>query len=108
MDLLALPLLDLSILGAFLAFIGSMTFLLSLPFRLQEPFGFSPGEIGTAISPWPLGMMLMAPVAGLLSDRYPAGLLGGIGMGIATAGMLLLALMPDGASHWSIAWRLPY
>ena len=105
-DLLARPILALSILGAFLAFVGSMTFILSLPFRLQEQFGFSPAEIGALISPWPLTMMVVAPIAGVLSDRYHAGLLGGIGMAIATAGMLLLALLPEGASHWGIAWRM--
>ena len=105
-DLLARPILALSILGAFLAFIGSMTFLLSVPFRLQHHFGFSPGEIGAAIAPWPLAMMIVAPIAGALSDRFHAGLLGGIGMAIATAGMLLLAFMPEGLAHGSIAWRM--
>lgn len=105
-DLLGRPIVALSILGAFLAFIGSMTFLLSVPFRLQEHFGFSPGEIGAAIAPWPLSMMIVAPIAGMMSDRFHPGLLGGIGMAIATVGMLLLALLPEGASYWSIAWRM--
>ena len=105
-DLLARPVLALSILGALLAFIGSMTFLLSLPFRLQGHFGLSPAQIGAVISPWPLSMMVVAPIAGWLSDRFHAGLLGGIGMAIATLGMALLALMPDGLPQWSIAWRM--
>jgi len=105
-DLLARPILALSILGAQLAFIGSMTFLLSLPFRLQEHFGLSPAEIGAVISPWPLSMMVVAPIAGWMSDRIHAGLLGGIGMAIATAGMVLLALMPDHLTQWAISWRM--
>ena len=105
-DLLARPILALSLAGALLAFIGSMTVILSLPFRLQEQFGFSPGEIGAVIAPWPLSMMVTAPIAGILSDRFHAGLLGGIGMAIATAGMVLLANLPEGASHWDIAWRM--
>jgi DHA2 family multidrug resistance protein-like MFS transporter len=105
-DLLAHRVVALSILGAQLAFIGSMTFVLSLPFRLQEQFGFSPGEVGAVISPWPLAMMVTAPVAGMLSDRYHPGVLGGIGMAIATVGMLLLALIPEGTSQGDIAWRM--
>ncbi len=105
-DLLARPILALSIVGALLAFIGSMTFILSLPFRLQEHFGFSPGEIGAVIAPWPLSMMVTAPLAGILSDRFHPGLLGGIGMAIATLGMGLLACLPEAASHWDIAWRM--
>jgi len=96
----------LSIAGAQFAFIGSMTFILSLPFRLQQQFGFSPGEVGAVIAPWPLAMMVTAPIAGALSDRYHPGILGGIGMAIATLGMLLLALIPEGASHTDIAWRM--
>ena len=105
-DLLARPILALSIIGALLAFIASMTFLLSLPFRLQEHFGMSPAQIGAVISPWPLSMMIVAPVAGWMSDRVHAGLLGGIGMAIATLGMVLLALMPDHLSQWAISWRM--
>jgi DHA2 family multidrug resistance protein-like MFS transporter len=105
-DLLAHRIVALSIAGAQFAFIGSMTFILSLPFRLQQQFGFSPGEVGAVIAPWPLAMMVTAPIAGALSDRYHPGILGGIGMAIATLGMLLLALIPEGASHTDIAWRM--
>ncbi|MCX2982925.1 MFS transporter [Halieaceae bacterium IMCC14734] len=105
-DLLADRVVALSIVGAQFAFIGSMTFILSLPFRLQEHFGFLPSEVGAAIAPFPLAMMVTAPLAGMLSDRYHPGILGGIGMAIATAGMLLLALIPEGATQIDIAWRM--
>jgi DHA2 family multidrug resistance protein-like MFS transporter len=105
-DLLADRVVALSIAGAQCAFIGSMTFILSLPFRLQQQFGFSPGEVGAVIAPWPLAMMVTAPIAGHLSDRYHPGILGGIGMAIATLGMVMLALIPGGASHSDIAWRM--
>jgi DHA2 family multidrug resistance protein-like MFS transporter len=105
-DLLANRVVALSLLAAQFAFIGSMTFILSLPFRLQEHFGFSPSEVGAAIAPFPLAMMVSAPVSGMLSDRYHPGILGGIGMAIATAGMLLLTLLPQGATQVDIAWRM--
>ncbi|WP_294391851.1 MFS transporter [uncultured Sphingomonas sp.] len=105
-DLLARPVLALSTAGAFLAFVASMTLLLSLPFRLQHGFGLTPGEVGAVIAPWPLTTMIVAPTAGALSDRYPAGLLGGIGMGIATAGLLLLAFLPADPSYFDVAWRM--
>ena len=72
-DLLARPVLALSTAGALVAFIGSMTLLLSLPFRLQHGYGLQPSEIGVMIAPWPLTTMIVAPTAGALSDRYPAG-----------------------------------
>lgn len=105
-DLLGQRLLALSVLGAFLAFIGSMALMLSLPFRLQESYGFQPGEVGAMITPWPAAMMIVAPLSGLLSDRYPAGILGAIGMAIAVAGFLLMATLPPHASHGDIVWRM--
>jgi DHA2 family multidrug resistance protein-like MFS transporter len=77
-DLLARPVLALSIAGALAAFVASSTLLLSLPFRLQQHYGFTPGEVGAVITPLPLAMMVTAPIAGYLSDRVLAGILGGI------------------------------
>lgn len=105
-DLLARPELSLSVIGAVFAFIASMTVLLSMPFRLQQHLGFSPSEVGAVISPWPLGMMAFGPLAGILSDRIPAGILGGIGMTVATVALLLLAFLPQDAEHFAIAWRM--
>ena len=105
-DLLANRVVALSFISAQFAVIASMTFVLSLPFRLQEHFGFSSSEVGTAVAPFPLAMMVSAPLAGMLSDRYHPAILGCIGMAIATAGMLLLALLPEGATQLDIAWRM--
>lgn len=105
-DLLAQPILGLSVFGALVSFIASMTLILSLPFRLHQEFGFSPTQVGAVISPWPLGMMALGPLAGALSDRIPAGLLGGIGMGVASVALLLLAYLPADADQIDIAWRM--
>ena len=50
--------------------------------------------------------MIVAPVAGYLSDRVPAGLLGGIGMGVATLGLVALAFLPPEPSYLQLAWRM--
>jgi DHA2 family multidrug resistance protein-like MFS transporter len=105
-DLLARPVLALSAIGAYTAFIASMTLLLSTPFRLTHAYGFSAAEVGAAIAPWPLANMFVAPLSGWLSDRYPAGLLGGIGMGISICALLLIAFMPVDPSYFDIAWRM--
>ncbi|UAK25399.1 MFS transporter [Sphingomonas nostoxanthinifaciens] len=105
-DLLARPVMALSVAGAFTAFVASQLLTLSLPFRLQHGFGFSPGEVGAMIAPWPLTTMVVAPLAGTLSDRYPAGLLGGIGMAIATVALVLLAFLPAHPAYIDVAWRM--
>lgn len=105
-DLLGAPVIALSVIGGFFGFIGTMTLMLSLPFRLQHEFGFSPSEVGAVIAPWPLTMMVVAPTAGALSDRWPAGLLGGIGMAIAAVALVMMAFLPADPSYFDIAWRM--
>ncbi|TPG12308.1 MFS transporter [Sphingomonas oligophenolica] len=104
-DLLAQPVLALSVIGAFAAFTASMTLLISTPFRLHD-LGFTAAEIGAAIAPWPLTNMVVAPLAGWLSDRIPAGVLGGVGMAISITALTLLATMPADPSYFQIAWRM--
>ncbi|MEO7787082.1 MAG: MFS transporter [Sphingomicrobium sp.] len=105
-DLLAQPVVALSAISGFTVFIASMTLLVSLPFRLEHSFGFSPSEVGAMMAPWPLTTLFVAPLAGTLSDKYPAGLLGGIGMTVAIAGLLSLALLPAHPAWIDIAWRM--
>lgn len=105
-DLLAKPVFALSVVGALTAFVASMTVVLSLPFRLEQDFGFSPAEIGAMLTPWPLTIMIVAPTAGALSDKVPAGLLGGIGMAVACVALLLLAWLPAHPDWFDIAWRM--
>jgi DHA2 family multidrug resistance protein-like MFS transporter len=104
-DLLARPVLALSAIGAYTAFIASMTLLISTPFRLHD-LGFTAAAIGAAIAPWPMTNIVVAPLAGWLSDRIPAGLLGGIGMAISIAALLLLAFLPANPSYFDVAWRM--
>jgi len=105
-DLLGQPVIALSALGAFTAFLASQSLLLSLPFRLQHSFGFGPSEVGAMIAPWPLTTLFVAPAAGALSDRIPAGLLGGIGMTLSIAALLALAFLPADPGYFDVAWRM--
>ncbi|MBN8847263.1 MULTISPECIES: MFS transporter [unclassified Sphingomonas] len=104
-DLLARPVIGLSAIGGFVAFTASMTLLISTPFRLQA-LGFSAATIGAAIAPWPMTNMIVAPLAGYLSDRIPAGILGGIGMAVSIVALTLIAFMPAHPTYFDIAWRM--
>lgn len=58
------------------------------------------------MTPWPAAVVVVAPIAGRLADRYSAGILGGLGLAVMTAGLILAALMPATASIGDVAWRL--
>jgi DHA2 family multidrug resistance protein-like MFS transporter len=105
-DLLMRPIIGLSAISGLVAFMGSTTMIFSIPFRLQQQYGWQPFEVGAVIAPWPAAMAFTGPLAGTLSDRFPAGALGGIGMTIAVAGMLLLAFLPSHPTHADMVWRM--
>jgi DHA2 family multidrug resistance protein-like MFS transporter len=105
-DLLGQPILALSVLGSLAAFIAQMTLLVSQPFRLQHVYGFSPAEVGAIIAPWPMTTMIVSPISGYLSDRYPAGILGGIGMAVAVTALVALAWLPPHPQFFDLAWRM--
>jgi MFS transporter, DHA2 family, multidrug resistance protein len=105
-DLLERPVLRLSVIGAYTAFIASMTLIISMPFRLTSEFGFTAPEMGLLMAPWPLTNIIVAPLSGWLSSRIPAGALGGIGMAISIVALLLIADMPAHPTHFDVIWRM--
>ena len=105
-DLLARPVLALSTTGALTAFLASSAVIIGLPFRLETQFGFAPAAVGAMIVPWPLTVMVVAPTAGWLSDKVPAGILGGIGMAVSVVGLACLAYLPAHPGYVDVAWRM--
>ena len=105
-DLFARPVFALSVATATCVHGAQMIALITLPFYFQYVGGMSPIEIGVLITPWPAVLVVVAPIAGRLADRYPAGLLGGLGLAVMTCGLLLVLFMPADASSLNIAWRL--
>jgi DHA2 family multidrug resistance protein-like MFS transporter len=78
----------------------------SLPFYFEDILHRSQVETGFFLTPWPLVVAVMAPIGGHLSDRYPAGLLCGVGLVLLGIGMALLALLPADPSVANIVWRM--
>jgi MFS transporter, DHA2 family, multidrug resistance protein len=105
-DLLRIPIFSLSVATSICSFVGQMLAFVALPFLLQNEFGYSAVEIGLLITPWPLAIMIVAPIAGILADRYPAGILGGIGLLVFAGGLLSLAMMPPHPATWDVCWRM--
>ena len=97
-DLFRRPVFALSVATAICAHGAQLITFVTLPFYFQYVSGLSPIEIGMLITPWPAALVIIAPIAGRLADRYPAGLLGGLGLAVMTSGLLLVLFMPEHAS----------
>jgi MFS transporter, DHA2 family, multidrug resistance protein len=92
LDLLRIPLFALSICTSIVSFAAQMLALVTLPFLFQVVHGRSVLHTGLLMTLWPIAVGCMAPIAGRLADRYPAGLLGGIGLGTFATGLALLSV----------------
>ena len=105
-DLMRIPLFALSVATSIASFTAQGLAYVALPFFLQDALGRSQVETGLLMTPWPLTVAVVAPFAGRLADRYPAGLLGGIGLTVFALGLALLALLPAHPSTGDIVWRM--
>ena len=106
LDLFQKPVFALSAITSVCAFATQGLAFVALPFLFQGAMGRTQVEAGFLMTPWPAIVAVMAPIAGRLADRYSTGLLGGVGLLGLSAGMALLATMPEQPSVIDIVWRL--
>lgn len=105
-DLLRIPIFSMSVITSICSFIAQMAAMVALPFYLQQTFGYSAVTTGLILTAWPAIIVVVAPLAGVLIEHIHAGLLGGIGLSLMTAGLFLLAWLPSDPHAVDIVWRL--
>jgi DHA2 family multidrug resistance protein-like MFS transporter len=102
-DLLRIPVFGLSMCTSVTAFAAQTLAFIALPFLLLQGQGRSHFGAGLLITAWPAAVVVVAPLAGRLLGRHPAGMLGGIGLGVLALGLLWLALLPAQPADWLVA-----
>ncbi|MCJ2126453.1 MFS transporter [Methylobacterium sp. J-077] len=105
-DLLRIPAFALSMATSVASFAAQMVSYVALPFYFQDVLHLSSTQTGFLLTPWPIAVAAMAPVSGRLADRYPPGLLGGIGLAMLAAGLVCVTLLPAAPATLDIVWRL--
>ncbi|WP_343729667.1 MFS transporter [Duganella sp.] len=107
-DLFRRPLFTLSALTAVCTFAAQGLAFVSLPFYFEHTLGRSPIETGFLMTPWAVLVAVMAPIAGRLSDRYPPGALGGIGLALLSSGLVAMLMLPPQPAAFDIGWRMAW
>ena len=105
-DLLRRPMFALSTVTALTSFAAQGLAFVSLPFYFEADLHRNPVDTGFLMTPWPIVVAIAAPFAGRLSDHYPPGLLGGVGLAILSAGLVSLAALPPDPQVLGIVIRM--
>ena len=86
--------------------VAQMLMVVSLPFLMHEMLTLSQYQIGLVMSTLSLTIVVLAPVAGVLSDRYCNTALSSLGLLVLACGLLLLAIRGTDCGPYQIAWRV--
>jgi DHA2 family multidrug resistance protein-like MFS transporter len=105
-DLFRTPVFALSVATSVCSYCAMAITAVALPFYFAVAGGMSQSRIGLLITPLPAVVVIVAPIAGRLSDKYPAGLLGGLGLIVLTIGLLLLLALPADPPFFDVVWRM--
>ena len=96
---------SLAALTSLASFVSQGITFIALPFLFQSVYGYSALVSALLFTPWPIGIILAAPHAGRLADRYSAAIISTAGLCIFAIGLTLLAMLPEHAQAWDICLR---
>jgi DHA2 family multidrug resistance protein-like MFS transporter len=105
-DLLSIPLFALAVGTSVCAFVAQSIGQISMPFLFQHGLGLDQVMTGVYMTPWPLTVAIIAPFVGRLADKYPAGLLCGIGLSFLSCGLLAMSMLSEHPAPLDIVWRM--
>jgi DHA2 family multidrug resistance protein-like MFS transporter len=94
LDLLRASSFRLSVIASVCCFSGMTLGLLALPFYLQHGLGQDTLTTGLCMTPWPLMVAAMGPVAGRLAQRLPTAWLCAAGGACLAIGLVAASLWP--------------
>lgn len=94
LDLFRIPRFAIASTTSFASFTAQGLAYVALPFLFQVALGRTPLQSGLLLSSWPVATAIVAPIAGRLSDRFPAGILSTVGLAILTIGLASYATLP--------------
>jgi MFS transporter, DHA2 family, multidrug resistance protein len=106
LDLLTNPFFARAFTASVSSFTATIMITIYLPFWLAKTQGSNVTEIGMLLAVWPLTMMLVSPLSGILSDKVRPGILGSLGMLAFIGSALMLSATPESAGFVDLGWRM--
>jgi DHA2 family multidrug resistance protein-like MFS transporter len=103
LDLLRRGSFRVSVIASVTGFVGQSAAMVSLPFYLQHGLGLNVLQTGLLMTPWPLTVAAVAPIAGRLANRISGGWLCALGGTLLAAGLASTAVLPLHGSPTALA-----
>ncbi len=94
------------IVSAIFQFFGLSAVIILMPFYLVEARGFSTLEAGGIMAAFPIAMLVVSPISGLLADRVSAPILTTVGLLVVTGGLIFSSTLTVETSIVGIVVRL--
>ncbi len=93
-------------LSAALASMGMIAVLFLMPFYLEDVLHYSLFLSAVLLTPYPVTMLVVAPISGWLSDRLGSRALGTIGMAVSALSLLWMSSLTIHSTYGDVAVRL--
>lgn len=94
LDLLRLRPFRISVIASVCSFTGQGAAMVALPFHLHHGLGQDTVRTGLSMTPWPLAVALVAPIAGRVLGRVSGASMCALGGALLALGLAGLALLP--------------
>jgi EmrB/QacA subfamily drug resistance transporter len=98
LDLFANPTLTIGLVSGFVTFVSIAGTIFLMPFYLENVLGYAPARVGLLMSVTPVLLVLTAPVAGLMADRYGERPITVIGLVFILVGYVLVGTLDENSS----------
>ena len=105
LKLFRIPALSVSLISGFATFVSLSGAIFVLPFFLSSVLGYAPSTIGFIMAVSPIVLVVMAPIAGVFSDRYGERPVAIVGLAFMILGYMLLAGLNEDASVAEVILR---
>jgi len=93
-------------LSAALASMGMIAVLFLMPFYLEDVLHYTLFQSAILLTPYPLTMLIVAPISGWLSDRLGSRTLGTIGMALSALSLFWMSTLTIHSTYADVAIRL--
>lgn len=87
------PKLSVGLVAGLATFVSISGTIFVMPFYLEQVLGFAPRNVGLLMSVVPILLVIIAPIAGSLADRYGERVITVVGLGFALLGFSLVATL---------------